>query len=103
MDFYKLSRIGLKSRWDKQYNFIRQNIQNNHHNLLKEKARIIGFIMGDGSITKDDSSLKGGHHDIKFYPDDKDIAYKFMQDFEKLYLKKPSIKKLENYFVIHVS
>lgn len=103
MDFYKLSKLGLKARWEKQQNPVKQHIINNHHNFSKEKARIIGFIMGDGSITFDDSSSKGNHHDLRFYPDNIDVANIFINDFEKLYLKKPNLRKLKNYFILHVS
>jgi intein/homing endonuclease len=59
--------------------------------------------MGDGSLTTKESSLKKYHHDIRFYPDHIILAELFSKDFEKLYLKKPYIKKEENYFIVHIS
>lgn len=59
--------------------------------------------MGDGSLNSTDNSLKGSHHDIRFYPDDLTMANLFIEAFEKLYLKKPSIKNLGRYFRLHIS
>ncbi len=103
MDFYQLSQLGLKARWGKKFSPLKNHIENNHKKMLKEKARIIGFIMGDGSITSDDSSSKGNHHDIRFYPDDITVANLFTQDFQRLYLKKPIFRDLGNYFSLYSS
>lgn len=103
MNFKKLSQIGLKARWNKIHKKTFEHIQNNHKNLLLEKARLIGFIMGDGCITSIKSHQNGRHHDIRFYPDDEYMLKLFIFDFEKLYLKKPNFKKLKNYYVLTVS
>lgn len=103
MDFHKLSKLGLKARWGKEFSKTKEHIKNKHSKMLREKARIIGFIMGDGSLTSNDHPSKGSHHEIRFYPDDRYVADLFMKDFEKLYLKKPIIKKLEKYFSIFTS
>lgn len=101
MDFQKLSKIGLETRWKKQFSETKQHIINNNSKFSGEKARIIGFIMGDGSINSSDRN--GHHHDIRFYPDNLRVAKIFMRDFEYLYLKKPKLKKLKNYFSLHIS
>ena len=103
MDFYKLSKLGVKARWKKEHNAVKEHIKSTHHNFLKEKARLIGYVMGDGSITANDSPSKGSHHDIRFYPDDLQMVNLFVKDFEKLYLKKPVIRKLKNYFSVYSS
>lgn len=104
MDFSRLSQLGLKARWERDHKPIREHIKNNHKNLVKEKARLIGFIMGDGSVSSiRDSKDKIQHHDITFYPDDFSLAETFIKDFQKLYLKKPFIKKEKNYFSLRAS
>lgn len=102
-DYYKLSKIGLKSRWAKSHNPIRDHIKNHHSKLKIEKARLIGFLTGDGSLTSLKNYKNGKHHDIRFYPDDKRMVKIFVDDFNKLYLKKPSIRKLKKYYIVHVS
>lgn len=102
-DYRRLSQIGLKARWEKKYKQTKIHIEQNHKHLLIEKARLMGFIMGDGSITSRECNFKTHHHDIRFYPDDKVLAELFINDFKKLYLKKPSIKEEANYYIIHVS
>ena len=104
MDFYKLGRIGAKAHWLKNHQPIREHIKKEHHKLSKEKARISGFLMGDGSV----SALKypvstNQHHDFCFYPDDLKLAEMFSEDFQKLYLKKPIIRKANKYFKVRVS
>ncbi len=96
MDFSEEANI----RWKKKFASTIDHINKNHENLLKEKARLIGFIMGDGCISPIN---KQSHHDIRFYPDDVKVAEIFISDFEKLYLKKPVIKNLGRYFSVHVS
>ena len=104
MDFSKLSQLGLKARWEKKHQPIKTHIKDSHKNLLKEKARIIGLVMGDGSLNSIQKSKdKIQHHDITFYPDDLDLAKTFIKDFQKLYLKKPKIRKKRNYYSLRVS
>jgi hypothetical protein len=102
-DYKVLSQLGLKARWAKQHNKVYSHIKNNHSNLKLEKARLIGNIMGDGCITSIESHSRFPRHDIKFYPDDLNMANIFISDFEKLYLKKPKIKNAENYYKVLVS
>lgn len=104
MDFYKLGKIGAKAHWKKYHQPIREHINKKHGQLFSEKARVLGFLMGDGSV----SELKypfttNQHYDISFYPDNFEVAKIFLKDFEKLYLKKPTVRKEEKYYRIRVS
>lgn len=103
MDFYKLARIGAKAHWEKQNNPLKEYIKNTSLKFLMEKARIVGFIMGDGYISKLGKPTSLQHHDICFYPDDKNMLDIFLSDFEKVYLKKPFKKELKNHFLARVS
>ncbi len=104
MDFYKLSKIGLQARWNKDHEPIIKHVEENHQKFLIERARLIGFLMGDGCLNSPvKSSKKIQHHDIRFYPDDFNMAKIFVEDFKKLYLKKPTIKELKNYYAVTVS
>lgn len=104
MDFYKLSKIGLRARWSKNHLPIVKHIEENHQKFLIERARLIGFLMGDGCLNSPiKSQNKTQHHDITFYPDDLKLAEIFAKDFKKLYIKEPKIKELKNYYVVFVS
>ena len=103
MDFYNLGKIGAKAHWEKLHKPIINHIQKNHTYLFKEKARLLGFIMGDGSISKLGKPASTQNHDICFYPDDNQMLSIFLSDFEKLYLKKPKVKNLGKYFSVRVS
>ena len=104
MNFFKLGKIGAEAHWKKYHKPIEEYIVINHQKFTKEKARVIGYIMGDGSITNPKKDSRGiQHNDISFYPDDINMANLFVEDFEKLYLKKPKIKNLGKYYSVRVS
>tara|TARA_Y100000310_G_C20689779_1_gene821457 strand:+ start:525 stop:1217 length:693 start_codon:yes stop_codon:yes gene_type:complete len=103
VDFNKLSQIGLRARWNKAHHPVREHISLSHSGLKLEKARLLGFLMGDGCVTSKKSNTVSRHHDIRFYPDDLLLAKIFVRDFESLYLKTPIIKKMKNYFIVHAS
>lgn len=103
MDFSNLGSIRAKARWEKRNKPLINYIKNNHQQLSKEKARLIGFIMGDGSITSLGKPLSLQNHVVSFYPDDKVMLDLFLSDFEKLYLKKPTVKFLGTYYSARVN
>lgn len=100
MDFSALGKIGANSRWDHVYEATEKHILKNHHKFKLEKARLIGYLMGDGSLTSKKYKEKAVRNNISFYPDDFKIAKIFIRDFQKLYLKKPSLRSLHNYYKV---
>ena len=103
MDYFRLGKIGAVAHWKKVNGPINEHIKRHHKNYLMEKARVIGFIMGDGCVTKLDRSPDRQHHDIRFYPDHISLVRIFLKDFKKLYLKEPRVKNLGKYFSVCVS
>lgn len=103
MNFSDFGKKGARVHWEKYHNPLINHIKNNHTRFLKEKSRVIGFIMGDGSITRLGKPLSLQNHTISFYPDDKAMLDLFLSDFEKLYLKKPTVKFLGNYYSVRVN
>ncbi len=103
MDFSEFGKIGAKARWELCHNPLINHIKNNHSRLLKEKSRVIGFIMGDGSITHLGKPPSLQNHTISFYPDDKAMLDLFLSDFEKLYLKKPKVRNFGKYYSVRVN
>ena len=105
MDFFKLGKIGAKAHWLQYHKPVRKHISKNYSLLKKEKARLIGFIMGDGSIDRLKYPINPAnqHYDISFYPDSLEVAKIFIADFKKLYLKEPIIRQRNNYYSLRVS
>jgi intein/homing endonuclease len=104
-----ISKLGVKARQRK----IKKDLLDGEKilkNKLKSKeftlilARLCGYIMGDGSIIHGKERNRNAiHYDIRFYPDDLDMAKIYIDSFEKIYSKRPSLKELKNHFRVSVS
>lgn len=66
------------------------------------KAKILGFLAGDGhiNIRKEKNIL---HHEIEFYPDNLALAQQFTAAFQELYELIPAIKKRKNYYSVRIA
>ena len=86
-----ISKLGVKARQRK----IKKDLLDGEKilkNKLKSKeftlilARLCGYIMGDGSIIHGKERNRNAiHYDIRFYPDDLDMAKIYIDSFEKIY------------------
>lgn len=80
--------------------------QNSHKlsnkNLISLKARIFGYLAGDGYV----SILKGGngynYYEINFYPDDYSTLVMFVEAFRVVYRKEPAIYRYKNKRIYYV-
>lgn len=94
-----------KIKRDREY----ERIKNNLNKKLKDSvylsfiAQLCGFIAGDGSIKIRKDGNGFNHYDISFYPDDLLMAQKYINTFEEVYEKKPSIVPLNNFYRVRVS
>lgn len=61
-------------------------------------ARICGFMCGDGNISVRVDKNKHNHYEVRFFPDDLDMAYVFMDTFEKFYGKRPKLTNMKNFY-----
>ncbi len=67
-------------------------------------ARLAGFIMGDGCMEiRKDKKKDWHHHEIRFYPDSKEVGLLFIESFKYLYMKEPTIKERINYYCVRVT
>ncbi len=91
------------NRWNKVLvNTSKRFTENSfHHPLLK--ARIIGYLFGDGSVSVHAESDGTIHYSIGFYPDDKFMLRSFVDAFVRIYEMKPSIKDLGTYFSVRIN
>ena len=98
-DFYRrISKIGLKKRWNKEHSKVRIN-----NKLSKEKIAINAYLCGDGyiKVRKDRNSVI--HHEIGIFPDDLDLAKRIVRLFQKEFKIKPKIRKDGGCFRIRVA
>ena len=89
-DLTKLAHLGAEKRWAEHNSEIQQFLSNN--NLIEEHPSelsiLCGFLAGDGAFDH-----RYPHYEIRFYPDNKTVAKKYTEIFQKLYGKKLKIKK----------
>jgi hypothetical protein len=87
---YTWKKIGEETK------IIKKNSINNEH----LKARIHGYICGDGSIFIRNKNNREVGHLIKFYPDDLSMMNSFIKAMKIIYEKEPKIKKLKGYYSV---
>ena len=63
-------------------------------------ARICGFLCGDGNISVWVDKNKHSHHEVRFFPDDLEMAFVFIDTFEKFYGKRPSLTNRKNFYSV---
>ncbi len=93
-------------RWkkveEKHKNHINKILISKKYKLFK--SRLLGFLSGDGSVyITNKKNNKHVNNNISFYPDHKSMINPFIEAFEYLYIKKPTIKKLHNYYSVRIS
>lgn len=93
-----LSEYGKKGaliRWNKFNKKIIDNlrVKNKPYHLLL-KARLCGFLAGDGTvkIRRENKNINRINYEVNFFPDHISLVKPYLQAFEELYCKKPSIK-----------
>lgn len=104
----KLSEYGKKgatTRWikeEKRYKLHFDKIsQTLKYKILK--ARLLGFLAGDGGVYIRKDKGNKVRSDVEFHPDNIDMVKSYIKAFEYLYLKRPSVKKFENRYIVRAS
>lgn len=90
------------SRWKKQHenelNWIKS-----HKNTNFLKARICGYLAGDGNVAiRREKSSNKIHHEIRFFPDHSSLIKPYVIAFKKAYNKTPHVVKKNNYYEIRI-
>ena len=67
------------------------------------KARIIGYLVGDGSVSMHREINGVLHHSVDFYPDDEHMLKSFTEAFVKIYGVLPKVKNLGKYYSVRIS
>lgn len=93
----------ILSRWKKQHaNEIIWIKSHKNTNFLK--ARICGYLAGDGSVSiREERSSGKVHHEIRFFPDHISLIKPYITAFKKAYNKTPKIFKKNNHYEIRIN
>ncbi len=70
--------------------------------FLPVKAAILGYLIGDGSVFTYKDRNGTNHYGISFYPDDENVAKKFIDYFHKIYGLNLKLKQEKNHYSIKV-
>jgi len=101
MDFSKRNKKVALARWKKVLSKEKENISEGRKSLVA-KAAICGFLAGDGSVQKR-KEKRFFHHQIDFFPDDKDMMHTYIELIKAVYNKEPSIKKNKNFYSVRIN
>ena len=101
MKISKRNRANVQSRWRKIQKKEIEYIEDNKKKYLYLKARLFGYLAGDGNILIGNKT-SNFHHTVRFYPDHESILKPYCEAFIKIYKKTPKITKLKNHYFLSV-
>ena len=92
MSFEKRNKNAAVSRWSKIHEKEMENIsKDSGMNYLR--ARLCGFVAGDGSVMVRKDNRGSMHYVLRFFPDHESLIKPFSESLMKLYGKKPIVKE----------
>lgn len=91
MDLSERNRRAAVSRWSKIHEKERASSIGPDKNYLK--ARLCGFLAGDGSVSVRRDNLGSLHYVLRFFPDHESLIPPFEESLMGLYGKSPIVKK----------
>jgi len=92
MNINEQNRKVALSRWSKIHEKERIII-NKNSKKYPLKARLCGFLAGDGSIMVRKDNNRKMHYVLRFFPDHESLIKPFIESLFEIYNKKPIIKK----------
>jgi hypothetical protein len=92
MEINKRNKKIAQSRWKKIHDRERSILNQNSHKYFL-KARLCGFLAGDGSIMIRKDNQGKMHYVLRFFPDHVSLIKPFTESLFGLYNKTPIIKK----------
>ncbi len=104
MRINEINRKKARERWGRihaeEERLIRKNKKGNEH----LKARIYGYLCGDGSVSMREEKGRPGmiHADIYFYPDHKLLIRPFTEAFYQIYRKRLTLRNLGTYYSLRL-
>ena len=103
----KLSEINREKvlvRWRKVHSAEQEYISTHARKNEPLNARIHGYLCGDGSVSIRKERRTGKmHHEIRFYPDHRSMAFSFINAFHLVYGKRLRLKERKNHFLVNIN
>ncbi len=101
MDFSIRNKQNVESRWRKVHEKERAYIRDNKEKTKHFRARICGFLAGDGNLLIAGKNNKH-HNTVRFFPDHHSLIKPYIEATLKVYNKKPKIIKKKNYYCLNI-
>lgn len=104
MELSEINREKARKRWSRVHSAEEQFIKKNKKGNEPLKARVHGYLCGDGSVSMRKEKGRPGatHADIYFYPDHKSLIRPFTEAFRRIYGKKFTIRNLGAYYSLRL-
>lgn len=102
MDLKERNLKNVLSRWKKQHKKELSWIKF-HDNTDTFKARICGYLAGDGSVSIRKEITGKVHNEIRFFPDHESLIGPYLEAFERTYNKIPRTIKKKNFYEIRIN
>lgn len=100
MNINERNRKVALSRWNRIHEKEKIIVNKNSHKFHL-KARLFGFLAGDGSVMIRKDNSNNLHYVLRFFPDHESLIEPFTESLSEIYNKKPIIKKdYKNYTLI---
>lgn len=97
-DISEINRSNVLKRWNRIFDKDKAYLAKNSDKFLHLKARLHGYLCGDGSISIRIDKNKKTHHELCFYPDNLAMLNSFIYALRKVYNKTVVITKYEKYY-----
>lgn len=101
MDITNRNKLNVQSRWRKIQQVEKQYIERNAHKYPYLKARIFGYLAGDGNIYIG-KTKSNQHHSARFFPDHYSLLEPFCKAFELVYGRVPLVYKSQNFYRVTI-
>jgi len=101
MRFTERNRANITSYWRNKQAKERALLQTNSINYVDLKARLFGYLAGDGYVCmriERKRKISKVHNEVGFFPDNTQVLSAFVEALDKVYSIKPRIRKYDNYY-----
>ena len=102
MNFRERNLKNVISRWKRQHEKELSWIKS-HSNTDIFRARICGYLAGDGGVSIRKETTGKVHNEIRFFPDHESLIEPYLEAFEKAYNKVPKTLKKKNFYEIRIN
>ena len=104
MDLSETNRKKILIRWSRVHTAEQEYISTHAMKNESLKARLHGYLCGDGSVTRrKERANEKMHHEIRFYPDHVSMAASFIDAFHLVYGKRLRLKELTNHYLVNLN